>query len=66
VLSDYLPDKSAGKYPPKFVENIDTNTSEVVKEKPIYVFEPKNIGEQMSIDDKANRLAIYFSQHLKK
>ena len=53
VLSDYIPDKSAGKYPPKFTENIDQDTGEVVKENPIYIFKPQNIGNQMSIDDKA-------------
>jgi transposase len=52
-LSDYCPDKSSGKCPQRFIESIDESTGEVIKEKPIYVFNPENIGKEMSIDDKA-------------
>ena len=52
-LSDYVPDKSSGKWPAKFIERVDTNTGEIVQDKPIPVFKPANIGEKMSIDDKA-------------
>jgi transposase len=52
-LSDYLPDKSSGKWPAKFIEKIDQTTGEVVQGKPVVVFKPDNFGEKMSIDDKA-------------
>jgi hypothetical protein len=52
-ISDYVSDKSSGKFPPKRIETIDEATGEVVSEKPIYIFKPENIGNQMSIDDKA-------------
>jgi len=52
-LSDYLPDKSCGKWPQNFIEKIDESTGEVLQEKPIYIFKSENIGEKMSIDDKA-------------
>jgi len=52
-LSDYLPDKSSGKWPAKFIEKVDQTTGEVIQDKPIVVFKPDNIGEKMSIDDKA-------------
>jgi transposase len=52
-LSDYLPDKSVGKWPAKFIEEIDQATGEVIQEKPVAIFKPDNIGEKMSIDDKA-------------
>lgn len=35
------------------MENIDEQTGEITKGKPVYVFKPENIGSQMSIDDKA-------------
>jgi transposase len=52
-LSNYLPDKLNGKWAPKYIESVDESTGEVIKEHPIYVFKPENIGEKMSIDDKA-------------
>jgi hypothetical protein len=52
-LSDYLPDKLNNKWAPKFIERVDQSTGEVIKERPIYVFNPENIGEKMSMDDKA-------------
>ena len=53
VLSDYLSDKLHATWPPKFIEHVDESTGEVIQECPIYVFKPENIGEKMSIDDKA-------------
>jgi len=52
-LSDYNTDKSSGKCPQNTVLTVDHDTGEVLKEKPVYVFKPENIGERMSIDDKA-------------
>ena len=51
-LSDYLPDISCGKWPPQKIETVDKSTGEI-KEKPVYVLKKENIGEKMSIDDKA-------------
>jgi len=33
--------------------NVDEQTGEITKGKPLYVFKPENIGSKMSIDDKA-------------
>jgi transposase len=52
-LSDYLPDKASGIWPEKVVLKFDEDTGEVLEEKPMYVFKPENVGERMSIDDKA-------------
>ncbi|HKK59313.1 MAG TPA: transposase [Salinivirga sp.] len=52
-LSAYNPDKDSGVWHPKYLENIDMETGEITKGKPLYVFKPENIGERMSIDDKA-------------
>jgi transposase len=52
-LSDYIPDREAGKWPPKYTEKVDTETGEVTRGKPLYVFKPENIGQKMSIDDKS-------------
>lgn len=35
------------------MENVDEQTGEITKGKPLYVFKPENIGSKMSIDDKA-------------
>ena len=51
-LSDYLPDIENKKWHPQKIETVDTSTGEV-KEKPVYVFKKENLGENMSIDDKA-------------
>jgi transposase len=51
-LSDYIPDKEQGKWCSEKIETVDKKTGEV-KEKPLYVFKPENLGENMSIDDKA-------------
>ena len=52
-LSDYEPDRSHGKWPENTVITADEETGEILEEKPVYVFQPENIGERMSIDDKA-------------
>jgi len=51
-LSDYLPDIENKKWHPQKIETIDMATGEV-KEKPVYIFKKENLGENMSIDDKA-------------
>ena len=60
-LSDYLPDTAYfvhstsienKKWHPQKIETVDTATGEVT-EKPVYVFKKENLGEKMSIDDKA-------------
>ena len=51
-LSDYCPDKESGKWCSEKIELADRKTGEI-KEKPLYVFKPENIGTNMSIDDKA-------------
>jgi transposase len=50
-LSDYLSDIKAKKWHPQKIETVNKITGEV-SEKPVYVFENENIGENMSIDDK--------------
>jgi transposase len=52
ILSDYRSDIESKKWKSQTIESIDKQTGEVT-ELPLYVFEPKNIGERMSIDDKA-------------
>lgn len=51
-LSDYLPDIKNNKWHPQKIETVDKSTGETV-EKPVYVFNRENLGERMSIDDKA-------------
>jgi transposase len=51
-LSDYFPDKEAKRWCPEKIETVDKKTGEI-KEKPLYVYKPENIGSNMSIDDKA-------------
>jgi transposase len=52
ILSDYLPDKESGKWCKEKIETVDKKTGEL-KEKPLYIFKEENLGENMSIDDKA-------------
>jgi len=52
-ISDYPDDRSSGKWPSKSLMEIDYDTGEVLKEQPVYVMKPENIGEKMCIDDKA-------------
>jgi len=35
------------------LEKVDVQTGEISHGKPLYVFKPENIGQKMSIDDKA-------------
>ena len=51
-ISDYLPDQSSGKWPSQSLMEVDRETGEVLKEQPVYVLKPENIGEKMCIDDK--------------
>ena len=51
-LSDYLPEIERGEWPPTHLEHLNTETGELEKQKPIYVFKPENLCENMSIDDK--------------
>jgi transposase len=51
-LSDYLPDIENKKWPAQKIETADRTTGEI-KEKPVYIFKKENLGEKMSIDDKA-------------
>jgi len=52
-LSDYHSDVEAGKWSQGAIYDVDHETGEVLKEKPVHILKPENIGEQMSIDDKA-------------
>jgi transposase len=52
-LSDYLSDKEKEQWPPKHIEHLDMETGELEKQKPLYVFNPENLGDKMSIDDKS-------------
>jgi transposase len=51
-LSDYLADKASGKWCKEKISVVDKKSGEQ-KEKPLYVFNESNLGENMSIDDKA-------------
>ncbi|MDR0681187.1 MAG: hypothetical protein LBG15_04965, partial [Dysgonamonadaceae bacterium] len=51
-ISDYIVDKESKKWCTEHIEEIDKETGEVL-EKPVYIFKPENLGENMSIDDKA-------------
>jgi transposase len=52
TLSDYLADKANGEWCKEKIKTVDTKTG-AIKEKPLYVFKGENLGENMSIDDKA-------------
>jgi len=51
-LSNYYPDIESKKWHPQKIETVDKSTGEI-KEKPVYIFKKENLGEKMSIDDKA-------------
>ena len=51
-LSDYNPDIDNGRWHPQKIETVDKDTGEI-KIKPVYVFRKENLGEKMSIDEKA-------------
>jgi transposase len=52
ILSDYYPDIENRRWHPQRIEIVDKSTGEV-EEKPVYIFNKNNLGEKMSIDDKA-------------
>ena len=52
-ISDYLPDRSSGKWPSKNLTDIDCDTGEILKEQPVYVMKPENVGDKMCIYDNA-------------
>lgn len=52
VLSDYRSDISSEQWKSKTIVIVNHKTGEI-KELPMYVFDSKNIGKKMSIDDKA-------------
>jgi transposase len=52
TLSDYFSDKSSGKWCKEKISVVDKKTG-AIQEKPLYVFKAENLGENMSIDDKA-------------
>ena len=51
-LSDYRTDKESKEWCMEKIESVNRKTGEV-SAKPLYVFKPENIGENMSIDDRA-------------
>jgi transposase len=51
-LSDYQDDKEKGKFPNQTLIQTDETTAEIIKEKPVYILKPSNIGQKMNIDDK--------------
>jgi len=51
-LSNYKPDIENKKWPPQDIETVDKTTGEIIN-KPVYIFKKENLGEKMSIDDKA-------------
>jgi transposase len=51
-LSEYFSDIESGRWCSEKIETVNTATGEVTQ-KPLYVFKPENIGENMSMDDKA-------------
>jgi transposase len=51
-LSAYLSDIEIKKWHPQKILTVDKTSGEVI-EKPVYIFKKENLGERMSIDDKA-------------
>jgi hypothetical protein len=51
-LSDYRSEIEAEIWCKERIEVVNKNTGEI-SEKPLYIFKPEHIGENMSIDDKA-------------
>jgi hypothetical protein len=52
-LSDYKTDRASGQCPPNQVIISNEDMAEILNELPVYVFKPENVGEKMSINDKA-------------
>lgn len=57
-LSDYRADMESKAWSKEKMETVNKSTGEV-SERPLYVFKPENIGENMSIDDKAIGHAVF-------
>ena len=51
-LSSYLPDIENNTWTPQKIDTVNNTTGEI-HEKPVYIFKEENLGENMSIDDKA-------------
>jgi hypothetical protein len=51
-LSDYRADIESKTWCKEKIEVVNKTTGEI-SERPLYVFKPENIGENMCIDDKA-------------
>lgn len=51
-LSGYQKSKSEGLFMGQKAEIVDKETGEIKKESAIYIFEPKNIGSTMNLDEK--------------
>jgi len=51
-LSDYRRDISEGKWGTKSIKVVDKDTGEVIKEKPVPIAKPENMGSHMTIDEK--------------
>jgi len=49
-LSDYRRDISEGKWGTKSIKVVDKDTGEVIKEKPVPIAKPENMGSHMTID----------------
>lgn len=52
-LSDYQEDKSSGIFPNKTLICANEDTGEIIKDLPVPILKPENIGKKMHIDDKA-------------
>lgn len=52
-ISDYQTEKETEQWPAKHIEDVNRETGEIEKQKPLYVFKPENLGSKMSIDDKS-------------
>jgi len=51
-LSDYNKDKEEGKWLKDTIPIADKETGEILKELPVYIAKPENIGPSMTLDDK--------------
>jgi transposase len=51
-FSDYRKDIAEGRWGSKRIQVVDTQSGEVVKEKPVPIASPENMGTHMTIDEK--------------
>lgn len=51
-LSSYKSDKASGQYLGQKALEVSEQTGEIIKEIPIHIFKPGNIGSSMCIDEK--------------